>query len=328
VLTAVSVAPWLEGFRPFDETSVSRTEVVRPAMCGHNSLLVGQIGDWTWDAVTALCGTDVLRARSPSGAPAYLSFYYYRIRGSRRFHLRTPTFGDRLHVRSQLFDLGSESVLTLHRIARSPAGEVAKDWRTGGFGPEEFYAFDDESCLYVENLNRWITRPDDRSNRHLVPASPVDFRHRHLPLLPDAFSPRHACRRARSALTFLDGADAARFAPIGPPLEAEYPVDLARDLNGVGLLYFAAYFSIVDWALLRLWRRLGRSDRSFLERVVVDQQLCYLGNADADCVVAARVQRRQAAGDDSQEVVDVVLRDRDTERLLAVCTLRILRQGG
>src|SRR5437588_4159289 len=113
---------WLTGPRPCETEAVTRTEVVRPAMCGHNALFVGQIGDWTWDAVSALCGTDVLRARNRAGTPTYLSFYYYRIRGSRRFHLRTPTFGDTLHVASRLFDFGSEAVLTLHRIARSPAG--------------------------------------------------------------------------------------------------------------------------------------------------------------------------------------------------------------
>jgi probable biosynthetic protein (TIGR04098 family) len=326
MLTAVSVAPWLEGFEPFDDTSVSRTEVVGSSMCGHNSLLVGQIGDWTWDAVSALCGTDVLRARSPAEAPAYLSFYYYRIRGSPRFHLRTPTFGDRLDVTSQLFDFGSESVLTLHRIARTPAAEANRGAPVaGGFGADEFYEFADESCLYVENFNRWITRPDERSNRHLVPASPPDFRHDHLPLLPERYSPRHACHRARARLTFLDDPFGDRFVAAGPLLRAEYAVDPSRDLNGVGLLYFAAYFSIVDWAMLRLWRHLGRSDRSFLDRVVVDQQLCYLGNADADCVVSATIQRRHVVGDDTREIVDVVLRDRDVDRLLAVCTLQLLR---
>jgi probable biosynthetic protein (TIGR04098 family) len=326
VLTALSVAPWLEGFLPFDETSVSRTEVVHPGMCGHNSLLIGQIGDWTWDAVSALCGTDVLRARSPSGEPAYLSFYYYRVRGSRGFHLRTPTFGDRLDVTSQLFGFGSESVLTLHRIALTPAAEAHRDPPvTGGFGASEFYEFADEDCLYVENFNRWITRPHEGSNRYLVPASPPDFRHDHLPLLPERYSPRHACHRARARLTFLDEPHGDRFTPAGPLLHAEYAVDPSRDLNGVGLLYFAAYFSIVDWALLRLWRHLGRSDQSFLDRVVVDQQLCYLGNADAGCVVAATVQHRRVVGDDTIEVVDVVLRDRDLDRLLAVCTLQVLR---
>ncbi len=308
---------FLKGLVPDDPSLVTRTEIVRPAMSGHNSLLVGQIGDWTWDAVTEVCGTDVLRARNPAGAPTYLSFYYYRIRGSRAFHLRTPTFGDRLHVSSQLFDFGRESVLTLHRIGRSGNGPA-------GFTAEEFYRSDDEGSLYVENYNRWISRAyGSSSNRELVRSAPADFRRHLLPLLPDRYSPRPLCHRAKSVHTFRpDHPDGDRHLPAGGVHHARYPVDITRDLNAVGLLYFAAYFSIVDRALLQCWRSLGRSDRAFLDRVVVDQQLCYLANADSDCVIDASSQRFEIAGDGEHELFDVVLRDRD--RVLAVSTLRLL----
>lgn len=312
---------FLAGYLPVDPSLVTRTEAVRPGMSGHNSLLVGQIGDWTWDAVTAVCGTDVLRARNPAGTPSYLSFYYYRIRGSRKFHLRTPGFGDRLHVGSQVFGFGRESVLTLHRITRSGAGPR-------GFAPEEFYAFDDESCLYVENYNRWIARGEGTSNRDLVRSAPSDFVHHHLPALPERYSPRPVCHRARTLQTFRsDHPDFDRHRAVGADHRGEYAVDITRDLNAVGLLYFAAYFSIVDWALLQLWRTLGRSDRSFLERVVVDQQLCYLANADADCVIDTLVQRFEVTGDGSQELFDVILRDRADNRVLAISTLRVLGAG-
>jgi probable biosynthetic protein (TIGR04098 family) len=315
-----------------DPSVLTRTEVVRPAMCGHNALFVGQIGDWTWDAVSALCGTDVLRARDPSGAPTYLSFYYYRLRGSHRFHPQTPTFGDRLHVTTRLFDFGSESVLTLHRIERTRPGAPQPAPRPV-LEPAEFYAFGDQDCLYVENFNRWVTRSDARSNQDLVRSSPLGFRHGHLPGLPAAYSPRLACQRARSRLTFL-AEESGEHRRAGGPFQASYEVDPSRDLNGVGLLYFASYFSIVDWALLRLWRHLGRDDRSFLDRVVVDQQLCYLGNADAGSRVDATLQRWQpaagaagaagVAGDRHGEAIDVVLRERGSGRLLAVSTLRLL----
>jgi len=308
---------FLAGHSPVDPSLVTRTEVVRPGMSGHNSLLIGQIGDWTWDAVSEACGTDVLRARNPAGMPTYLSFYYYRVRGSRQFHLRTPTFGDRLHIATQLFDFGRESVLALHRIRRDGAGPA-------GFGPDDFYRFDDDGCLYVENYNRWIARGDvASSNRELVRSSPVDFRPHLLPELPERYSPRPLCHRAKSLRTFrADHPDASRHVAVGPPHCARYPVDITRDINAVGLLYFAAYFSIVDWALLQLWRSLGRSDRSFLERVVVDQQVCYLANADADCVIDASVQQFEIDGDAAHELFDVVLRDRD--RVVAVSTLRLV----
>jgi probable biosynthetic protein (TIGR04098 family) len=291
--------------------TVTREEVVRPGMCGHNSLFVGQVGDWTWDAVSALCGVDALRATDPAGAPTYLSFYYYRIRGSRRFHLRTPTFGDRLRVTSRLFDFGTESVLTLHRIGPAHA-DAPSD-----IDADEFYRFADEDCLYVENFNRWIARSQARSNENLVRSSPTGFRHAHLASLPERYSPRHACHRARTRLTFLDE---QTHRPDGPQWTVEYEVDVSRDLNGVGLLYFASYFAIVDWALLRLWRRLGRTDADFLDRVLLDQQMCCLGNADGGRVLTAALRRWRPVEPDGTEAVTIVLRERDSGRVLAVCT--------
>lgn len=169
----------------------------------------------------------------------------------------------------------------------------------------------------MENFNRWVARGAGGTNEGLVRSSPPDFEHRHLPELPEKFSPRHAYGFARRALTFLDHRDDRREAE----LEVDYEVDPSRDLNGAGLLYFASYFSIVDWALLRFWRSLGRDDRSFLDRVVTDQQLCYLGNADAGRPLTAGLRLWRCS--DGQEAVDVVLRDRDTGRLLAVCSLRL-----
>jgi probable biosynthetic protein (TIGR04098 family) len=305
-------------------SAVTRTEVVRPGMCGHNALFAGQIGDWTWDEVGRACGVDVLTARNPAGDPTYLSFYYYRVRGSRLFHLRTPTFGDRLDVASRVFGFGSESVLTVHRI--SPAGAAIDE----PVDADTFYGFADERCLYVENFNRWVSRSAAHSNQDLVRSAPAGFRHEHLPALSEGYSPRLACHRARTALTFRDPETEPATA-VGEPLVVDYEVDPSRDLNGAGLLYFASYFSIVDWTLLRLWRRSGRDDRSFLDRVVVDQQLCYLGNADAGTVLTATAQRWQPAHREPAEpaeIIDVVLRERATDRLIAVCTLRLLGETG
>src|SRR2546423_14991062 len=141
--------------RVLDAATVTRTEVVRPSMCGHNSLFVARIGDWTWDAVSTLCGTDVLLARDATGAPTYLSFYYYRIKGSRRFHLRTPTFGDRLRVTSTVFGFGSEAGLTLHRITPARSG------RTTPADPDQFSRFGRADRLYRQNFNRWGARSRD-----------------------------------------------------------------------------------------------------------------------------------------------------------------------
>ena len=307
---------------PQTGTASTRTEVIRPTMCGHNSLFVGQIGDWTWDAVSEQCGIDVLRARNRAGDPTYLSFYYFRIRGGPAFHLHTPAFGDQLAVTSRVFGFGSESVLTLHRIAPVPDGVAAVPSASGWFEPSDFYAAPDPGCLYVENFNRWVTRGQARTNTDLVRSSPRGFRYEHLPVLPAAYSPRKICREARIGLSFLSEPG---WQP-GAVLTASYQVDLTRDLNGAGLLYFASYFSIIDWGLWRMWQQLGRGGHAFLARVVTDQQVCYLGNADAGAGIEVTLQHWQRAGGGSAEAFDVVLREESSRRLLAVCTLRLSQE--
>jgi len=284
-------------------------------MCGPNSLFVGRLGDWTWDAVSAACSTNAYDARAAGGAPVYLSFYYFRIRGSRRFNPLWITFGDRLQVTSRVFGQGSESVLTLHRVRPDDGTPPVP------IDPDDFYAGTDENCLYVENFNRWISRSRPDSNEDLVRSSPVGFQYRHLPAIPPRHSPRLAYAHARDRLAFEHEAEPSRTREA--TFHVEYRVEASRDLNGVGLLYFASYFSIVDWALLRLWRHLGRGDRHFLRRVVLDQRMCYLGNADADAVVDVGLTRWPSRTEAADEIVDVVLTDRRGGRTLAVSCVHL-----
>ncbi|MFD4205321.1 LnmK family bifunctional acyltransferase/decarboxylase [Micromonospora tulbaghiae] len=299
-----------------DSSSVHRRLTIKPAMCGHNTLFVSQLGDWTWDTVTAACGTDVFNARNEAGAPTYLAFYYFHIRATPRVHLRRFTFGDRLSVDSTVFGFGSESVLTLHRIA------LGGDGPGRPIDPLEFFDAPRDDCMYVQNFNRWITRGRDGGNRNLVRSSPTDFTHEHLPALPERYSPRHVYQRARAAGTFHDATGPGWRAGV-EDFELIYPIDITRDINGVGLIYYAAYFSVVDWALLRLWRHLGRDDRTFLARVVVDHKMCYLGNAQLDSVLRIRMKTWENRDDPTEEVVNVLIEDQETTAVLAVSTLTL-----
>ncbi|MGC4806661.1 LnmK family bifunctional acyltransferase/decarboxylase [Micromonospora sp. DT233] len=309
-------------------TPLVRDITVTPAMCGYNSLFVGQVGDWTWQTVSELCGTDAFTARDETGAPTYLAFYYYHLRGSAEMHLRRFTFGDRLRVLSAAYGYGSESVLTLHRIAMADTPAA----RARELDPVEFYERPRADCLYVETFNRWVTRSVARSNRDLVRSTPVDFRHEHLPTLPERYSPRAVYHRARTARTFDEdfggasgggevGGGAGGGELVVDGHRSTYRVDPTRDLNGVGLVYFAAYFSIVDAAVWRLWQFLGRGEDDYLAMRITDERLCYLGNADAGTTLGltSRLRRRPSGA----EVVDVVVEEHGTGRLIAVATLQV-----
>ncbi|MGI5216164.1 LnmK family bifunctional acyltransferase/decarboxylase, partial [Plantactinospora sp. CA-290183] len=252
--------------RTTDDGSLLRRVVIAPGMCSGGSLVFGRIGDWTWEAVAAVCRTNVHAAHTAEGRPAYLSFYYYRVRGGKVIHPHGLTFGDEIQVTSRVFQFGSQSVLTLHRLA--PAELALGD---APLAPEEAYEQPHPDCLYVENFNRWIARSRPGSNERLAEVAPPDFAYAHLPRLPNQYSPRTVVGRAREAGTFYADPP-VNFTVTGPVRTHEYTLDVVRDFNGVGLVYFASYFSIFDTALLRLWRSLGRADQRFLQRRVIDQE--------------------------------------------------------
>ena len=178
--------------------SVGRLVVIKPGMCGHNSLFVGQVGDWTWETVSELCDTTP-RGQRRRRNPTYLSFYYYRVRASREFHLRRPTFGDGLDVTSRAFDFGSESVLTLHRI---PGSRRRRDGPSPGPGRVLRRRRPTPVRGELQPLGH---RSQAGSNEDLVPSSPPDFRHAHLPPPARRVLARLAYGRARRRLTFRGG---------------------------------------------------------------------------------------------------------------------------
>lgn len=311
-------APVVTGtVRQIDDSSLSRRVVVSPGMCSGGSLVFGTIGDWTWEAVAAACRTNVHAARTAQGQPAYLSFYYYRVRGGNVVHPHGLTFGDELQVSSRVFYFGSQSVLTLHRMA--PARLALADTP---LDPTELYELPHPDCMYAENVNRWIARSRPGSNQDLAEVAPPDFAFADLPRLPNLHSPRTLVGRARKAGGFCVPAPPG-FAMVGPEHTFEYALDIVRDINGAGLVYFAAYFSIFDTALLHLWHSLGRGDEQFLQRRVIDQKIAYFGNADPGAVFKITVRRWCSTTQPEAEIADMTLCDSPTGRLLAVAAVEI-----
>jgi probable biosynthetic protein (TIGR04098 family) len=218
--------------------------------------------------------------------------------------------------RSKVLSSGGDSVLTLHQVRRG--GAVPPGGAAGGTAGVVAYFFrhDALECIHVENYNRWIQRSGHDTNHGLRRATPLGFQVDHLDRVTDEHTPRRRLAEVRKTASLRTAGEPVPRAR----LALTYQVDPSRDLNGAGLLYFASYFSIVDWAVLRMWRALGRPSGSFLRRRVLDRQLCFFANADADDVIDIEVTTYRDV--DGSDLMDVTLRHQDGG-LLAVARQRI-----
>jgi probable biosynthetic protein (TIGR04098 family) len=303
--------------------SLYRRVMLTPSMCGYNCLFVAQLADWTWETVSTTCGTDMYREKNGGGLPTYLSFFYLRFSAGPATQMHHFTFGDVIDVVTTAFNFGTESMLTLHRISRA-SGNGSSPPRP--VDPVEFYERRDDGCLYVESLNRWITRSKPASNEALVKSSPEGIATKHLPVLPDRYSPRLSYDFARKAGTFHDLAS-PDYEPVVEEYTIDYAIDAARDLNGVRLVFFASFVSIIDSGLLKLWKHLGRDVHSFVSRVVRDRRICYVANAEIDSALQLTFRSWRRRDDPGQEVFNVVIRDPARDRLVLVSTLQIQSEG-
>jgi probable biosynthetic protein (TIGR04098 family) len=305
-----------------DGHSLYRRVTLTPSMCGHNSLFLAQVADWTWETVSTTCGTDMYREKNGNGLPTYLSFFYLRMCAGPTVQMHHFTFGDVIDVVTTAFNFGTESMLTLHRIER--ASEDGAPPRP--VDPVEFYERRDDRRLYVESINRWVTRSRPASNEALVKSSPVGIAVRHLPVLPDRYSPRLSYDLARKAETFHDVAS-PHYEPVVEEFVVDYTIDAARDLNGVRLVFFASFASMIDSSLLKLWKHLGRDVHSFMNRVVCDRRICYTANAEIDSSLRLTLRSWRRRDDPREEIFNVVMRDPARDRLVLVSTLQIRSEG-
>ncbi len=288
--------------------ALSQRRVVTASWSGHNAGLVSRVGDWTWDVAHRFCGVAPYTARNAEGKPSYLFFCYFRLRGCGGVHVRSFGLGAVVDVRSTAFSPGPSALYTVHCITPAGAPSAPLDLA-------RLRAAEPSGTLYAETYNRWVSRSAGDSNESLVKAVPPEFRNVHLPELPPEHHPRAALRRSRETGSF---ADPDGLETVHRTTDLVRDVNVARDINGVDLLYYASYFSIVDEALLSAWEAAGRDKASFLARHPTEQRIAYFGNADFTSRLRVGTTLRRHP--DRGWVFDgVIARDSDDE-VIAVAT--------
>ena len=105
---------------------------------------------------------------------------------------------------------------------------------------------------------------------------------------------------------------------LAPPIfECEYEIMPSHDINGVGLLYFAAYPMIDDICAARHTGRMYATGFSTRYR-----DIFYFGNSDADDKLIYRLHR-QAGDDDSVEIESSISRKSDGNLMARIFTQKV-----
>jgi probable biosynthetic protein (TIGR04098 family) len=140
---------------------------------------------------------------------------------------------------------------------------------------------------------------------------------------------RVGCRSGKTRVEFLEGRNAGieyvardyrarRSANLGDAIfECEYEIIPSYDINGVGLLYFAAYPIINDICATR------HAGRSFATQYsTVHRDVFYYGNSDPDDTLLFRLHR-WTADDDTVEMESSIGRKSDGNLIAQVVTRKV-----
>jgi probable biosynthetic protein (TIGR04098 family) len=238
-------------------------------------LLLQHAGHFQWMSIAAATGGPLSRLRTAAGGEVYAAFYYIE----ERFPAETPleSFGLDDDVRFAIAlrsfkNFAVEGRIVFDRPERLADRAKVEQWLAPGAGaaPHPFIRFG----------NIFITPVKGNSVLRVAPPASADFSG--LTPLPNDENPYHLTRAASEGrgLGVLDG----EWTPIGS-FEHRYRIDVDRDTNGAGLVYFAHYATFMEAA-----ERLARESLALPRHGSLShRRIAYYGNADVADTIQTRV---------------------------------------
>jgi probable biosynthetic protein (TIGR04098 family) len=226
--------------------------------------LFAQAQDLHWKEMGRLTGCPASRQVDVAGREVYASIFFADFEGLLERGLSTFRPDDEIELVGTLGRYGTSVLDGLHRIY--PAGTLP------AVLPAVLPAAPSLRLSFI--LVGMGGGPDD-----LRVSTPSNARIDRIPLLdgePDSY---RLVRAAQSAGGFASPhADASRLWP--GAYSRTYPINPDRDLNGVGLLYFANYVAFLDAAERHaLEEAAGFSPEQLDGRVTLRRRIAYYGNA-------------------------------------------------
>jgi len=212
-------------------------------------LLMKYAGHFQWQSIAAAAGLPLSRLRTTAGGEVYASFYYIETIVPASAPLESFRLDDTVRF--------SVALRAFKNIAFEGRLHFDRPERLGDASPSIRFA------------NIFITPEKGNSRLRVAPPAQADFRE--LPPLPNEDNPYHLTRAASESgtLGLIDDAWS-----IVTERRHRYPIDVDRDTNGAGLVYFANYVAFMDTA-----ERLAL-DGAAPERSLRHRRIAYYGNAD------------------------------------------------
>jgi probable biosynthetic protein (TIGR04098 family) len=233
------------------------------------SAFLMQLGALQWQQIARLAGTRLTRLRGAGGEPVYASFYYIH----ERFSPDRP-----------LSSYDIDEMLTIHTAVQL-CGALRVDGRHLVRG-EDVSCKGPPACIRMSNVFvQKLAGPD-----HLRVSAPANLDLSRFPRVESPPGSHSLVQRVRSEGRFpkTPGREARRFGPAG--FHFRYPINPDRDINGLGLVYFANYITFLDMAERELLRRTGFCAPRIDGRSLVEREIAYYGNARSTDTLSIEVE--------------------------------------
>lgn len=247
-------------------------------------LLLMQAGHFHWTSLARAIGTPLSFLRTPTGQAVYATFYFIEERFPDEALPNAFQLDDCLNF--AVFLRAFKGIAVESRIAFNREARL-RDWLATA--PETLSDEVARANPYLRLATIFIT--PEAGNSRLKVAGPAGADFSGLALLPNAENPYQLTRLARQ--TGELGLVSEEWTPIDPPegFEARYAIDIDRDTNGAGLVYFANYVAIMDRAEREAMHASSRtfSDGEIAGRVVRERRVAYFGNVSTRDGIRTRV---------------------------------------
>jgi len=248
-------------------------------LCEH--LLLQHAGHFQWQSISAAAGAPLSRLRSATGSEVYATFYYIEERIPPIAPLESFGLDDTLRfvIALRSFkNIAVEGRLVFDHRERLQDTRRAEAMLTSTAG--------DLTSPFLRLANIFITPEGGNSRLRVAPPADVDFSA--LPPLSNDDNPYHLTRAAEEhgRLGVLDDG----WLPVGSH-EHRYDVDVDRDTNGAGLVYFANFVAFMESAERLTLGTLALADLDVAAagRSLRHRRIAYYGNAGLFDTLLVRV---------------------------------------